>query len=68
MEIKFWASVVIAVIITGGGGLAGLALTVASVRVRAGRDPVATLASATVVCLVVAVLMARLIYDAATPF
>ena len=66
MEIKFWGSVIIALIIAGGGGLAGLFLIVASVK--AGRDPVATLASATVVCLVVAALMARLIYDAATPF
>lgn len=58
----------IAVIVAGGGALSGLALTVVSVRVRAGRDPVATLASATAICLVVAALLARLIYDAAIPF
>jgi hypothetical protein len=68
MEIKFWVAVSIAIVITGGGALSGLVLIVDSVRVRAGRGPVATLASATALCFVVAVLMAMLIYDAVVPF
>ena len=62
MEITFWASVIIAITITGGAGVAGLAFTVASVK--AGRGPMMTLALVTGLCLGVAVLMAMLIYDA----
>ena len=63
MEVKLWVAVSIALIIAGGGGLAGLALIVASVR--AGRDPVVTLASATALCLAVAALIAFRVLDAA---
>lgn len=66
MDAKFWASVIFAIVVAGGGTLSGLALTVASVR--AGRGPVATLASATGLCLVVTILMAFLIRDALVLF
>ncbi|MDP3991436.1 MAG: hypothetical protein Q8P66_00815 [Candidatus Colwellbacteria bacterium] len=62
MEITFWASVIIAITIAGGAGIASLALIVASVRT--GHGPVKTLALMTGLYLGVAVLMAMLIYDA----
>ncbi|MEX2033441.1 MAG: hypothetical protein WD889_02675 [Candidatus Colwellbacteria bacterium] len=62
MDAMFWASVIFAIVVAGGGTLSGLVLTVASIR--AGRGPVATLVSATGLCFVATILMALLIRDA----